>query len=92
LNDLVLSNHVGHAEVLSNLIKLFGHGCSSTGRSASFVETARWRERARDARVIANVISLRDDKQKLLEMAEHYDQLAKSAEANLRKRDPASDG
>jgi hypothetical protein len=86
LNDLVRSNHLGHAEVLSNLTKLGGHasgsGTVAASNSNSFVEAARWRELARDAREIANTISLRDHKQKLLEMAENYEQLAKSAEAN----------
>jgi hypothetical protein len=87
LGDLVRSNHLGHVEVLAHLAKLGGYALApETGAapmSIAFDEAARWRERARE---IANITSLLADKQKLREMAENYEQLAKSAEANSQKR------
>jgi hypothetical protein len=95
LGDLVRTNHLGHAEVLAHINKLGGHaiapGTLAAPISIAFDEAARWRERAQDAREIANITSLLAHKQKLLKMAENYEQLAKSAEASSQNRDPASD-
>jgi hypothetical protein len=48
-----------------------------------------WRERAREARVHANVISGADSKCAMLEIAAQYERIAERAEEQMGKRPPA---